>query len=76
MKQTDLSQVFFMLAGPYQMMKWLNVVKDPDHILDTKKKSRIFKGPTFNIFSMTMAHWLTLLRSNEWIFMNYYVGMT
>ena len=33
-------------------------------------------GPIFNVFSMTLAFWLSVFKSNEWIFLIFYVGRT
>ena len=38
-----------------------------------QQKSRIFKGITFNIFSITLAVWLILLKSIEQIFIYIYI---
>ena len=34
----------------------------PDHVLDTEKKSQIFKGSIFQVFSITMTFLLNLLQ--------------
>ena len=35
---------FFMLVGPHHRKKGINFGKDADHILNTKKKSQIFRN--------------------------------
>ena len=47
-----------MWVGPEERKTDFIFGKDLDHILD--KKSRMVKDPSFDVFSMTLAFWLTL----------------
>ena len=47
---TQILKIFFMWVAPGEMIKWLNFGKDVNHVLDTKKNSHIFEGPTNYIF--------------------------
>ena len=52
------NRLFFIWIGPGQSKRRLHFDKDPDYILNTKKKkkkSRIFKYPIFSIFSMALT---------------------
>ena len=59
----------FMQIGSDQREKWFHFGKDIEHIVDTKY-SKIFKGPIYNILSMSSAFSFKLLR-NEQILMNF-----
>ena len=57
----SLKNIYVVSASPKEEM--IKFEKDAYHFWKQKKNSRTFKAPIFNVFSMTLALWLTLVQN-------------